>query len=155
MKGSEVHPFDEIFTHVADGTGEQTSYNVTALYKHVIANLKDVQKVTVPVDEEHARYCMERRGVEADRLNVLVANPEYCKKPVLFVALADGSHLLVDGTHRYVVFFAAKMEVIPAYIVPAVVAAPFVVEDMPQTNEDDLMEWSGLSLLRALGMKES
>lgn len=150
MKMAEVHPFDELFTHVDDTSGVQTSYNVTALFKYVEAHESEVEKVTVPVDEEHARYCMENRGVEKDRLDVLIRNPKYMLKPVLFIAQQDGSFLLADGTHRYVVLFAAKVPLIPAYIVPFVVAAPFIVEDMPQTDEEALMQWSGISLLRQL-----
>lgn len=150
MKMVEVHPFDELFTHVDDTSGQQTSYNVTQLFQYVEAHEDEVEKVTVPVDEEHATYCMQQRGVELDRIKVLLGNPEYVKKPVLFIALPDGSHLLADGTHRYVVLFAAKVPMIPAYIVPWKIAAPYVVEDMPQTDEEALMAWSGISLLRQL-----
>ena len=72
------------------------------------------------------------------------------KKPIIFIHLPDDSHLLADGTHRYVVYFMAKATDIPAYLVPWSVAAPFVVEDAPQTPEEDLMTWSGLSVLRKL-----
>lgn len=150
MKFTQVHPFDELFTHVADDDGQQTSYNVSALYTHITAHPSEVTKTTVQVDEEHARYCIERRGVEKDRIAVLMNHVEYLKKPVVFVVLPDESYLLVDGTHRYVVYFAAKALQIPAYIVPWAVAAPFVVEDMPRTPEDELMAWSGLTVMRQL-----
>jgi hypothetical protein len=152
MKMTEMDLFDEVFTHVSEVDGAQTSYNVTALYAHIIAHELDpaILKVTVPVDAEHAQYCVEHRGVEQDRLKVLLDHPEYLKKPAIFIAMADGSHLLVDGTHRYVMYYYAKLPNIPAYIVPEAMASPFVIEDLPAMPEDILMEWSGLSLLRKL-----
>lgn len=150
MKHEEVHPFDEVFTHVADGTGAQTNYNVTALYKHITeAPREGVVLTTVGVDAEHAEYCIRRRGVEADRIAVLVQNPEYCKKPIVFVKFPDGTHLLADGTHRYVVFFMAQVPSVPAYIVPFEVAQPFIIEGAPVVDPVELMEtWSALTLLR-------
>lgn len=149
MKLHEMGLLDEVFTHIGeDAAGTQTSYNVTALYRHIQAHLDEVQLVSVPVDEEHAKYCLEKRGVEQDRVKVLVEHPEYLKKPILFIHFEDDSHLLVDGTHRYVVYWWAKAKNIPAYIVPWAVAAPFVIENAPQTTEDELMAWSGISLLR-------
>ena len=149
MTVKEVNPFDELFTHV-ESDGAQSTYNVTRLYEHAVAHATEIAKVMVPVDAEHAQYCVEQRGVEPDRIAVLVEHPEYLKKPVLFIAMPDGSHLLADGTHRYVVFFAANCPMIPAYIVPWSMAAPFKVEDMPTTPEDELMKWSAISVLREL-----
>lgn len=160
MKQTEVALLDEVFTHVNDDDGAQTSYNVTALYRHLTDRwdevaLAGVEKVVVPVDEDHGQYCMERRGVEQDRIAVLVQHPEYLTKPILFVAMPDGSHLLVDGTHRYVIWWMTSRDTgkplsIPSYIIPLAVAAPFIIEDMPQTDEDELMRWSGLTVLRQL-----
>jgi hypothetical protein len=147
MKMIDVDPFDELFTHAEDATGLQTTYNVTRLYAAIAGVLEEFK---IPVEEEHASYCVEKRGVEQDRIQVLYEHPEYLKKPIVFINLPDGTHLLVDGTHRYVVFHMAKAQWIPAYIVPWTVAAPFVVEDVAQTTEADLMQWSGISVIRKL-----
>jgi hypothetical protein len=83
----------------------------------------------------------------------LLANPEWAKKPIVFVETPDregGSHLLVNGTHRYVLFYALKAEWIPAYIVPWDVGKEFIIADMPQVDEAKLMQWSGLSVLRRI-----
>jgi hypothetical protein len=150
MKFTEIDLFDELFTHLGEHDGKQTTYNVTALFKHAEAHKDDVQIVSVPVDEEHARYCITNRGAEDVRIKVLMDNPEYLKKPVLFIAMPDGSFLLADGTHRYIVFYIAKASYIPAYIVPWSMAEPFVVEDAPVTEEDALMGYSGIADLRKI-----
>lgn len=149
MKLHEMGLLDEVFTHIGeDDAKTQTSYNVTALTRYIEAHPDEVRKVSVPVDAEHAQYCLAQRGVEQDRIKVLIEHPEYLKKPIMFIRFEDDSHLLVDGTHRYVVYWWAKGQNIPAYIVPWAVAAPFVIENAPQTTEDELMAWSGISLLR-------
>lgn len=142
--------FDECFTHIDDATGVQTTYAVTALYKHVSTHEDQVEKWSIPVEEYHAKYCIEKRGVEKDRIQILIDNVDYLKKPILMIAMPDGSHLLVDGTHRYVCYWMLKVSNIPAYMVPWAVAQPFIIEDAPQMDEDRVMEWSGLSVIRQL-----
>ena len=153
MKLTEMNLFDEVFTHVDDVSGKQTSYNVTALYTHVSEHEDQVEKWRLPVEEHHAKYCITNRGVERDRIDVLMQKPEYLAKPILMVAMSDGSHLLVDGTHRYVTFWMLKVPEIPAYMIPWAVAEPFVIEGVPDCDETKLMEWSGLSVLRQLQEK--
>jgi hypothetical protein len=142
--------FDECFTHIDDTTGVQTTYAVTALYKHVSTHEDQVEKWSVPVEEHHAKYCITNRGVERDRLEVLMGKADYLAKPIMFIHMPDGQHLLVDGTHRYVCYWMLKITNIPAYMIPWDVAKAFVLEDAPSIEEEKLMEWSGLSVLRQL-----
>jgi len=149
MKLDDMHLLDECFTHIPDDGGPHVTYNVTKLVTHIEAHRDQVQLVSVPVDEEHARYCLENRGIEQDRIRILLAHPDYLKQPVVFLHKAEeDSHLLVDGSHRYVIYWHLKMSIIPAYIVPWEMAQPFIIEDAPQTDEKVIMSWSGLSALR-------
>jgi hypothetical protein len=150
MKMAEVDPYEEVFTHVNDVDGTQTTYATSSLFNYISTHEDEVEKCEVPVEEYHAAYCMERRGVEPDRLKVLFDHPEYLDKPIIFIHLPEGTHLLVDGTHRYVACWKLKRPYIPAYIVSWAVAQRFVIEDAPTTDEERLMQWSGLSVLRAL-----
>src|SRR6185295_3691071 len=134
MKLMDMDLLDECFTHVDDATGVQTTYNVTKLYEHIVAHEDLVERVLLPVEEGHARFCITNRGVEQDRLKVLVANPTYLSKPIMLVNMPDGTQLLVDGTHRYVVAFACGAKQIPAYMIPADVVQPFIIEDAPQCD---------------------
>jgi hypothetical protein len=150
MRMSDVGLMDECFTHIGND-GHQTSWASSALYRFCVANPDKVALGPVVVDEEHAAHCVEQRGVEQERLDVLTANPEYLKKPILFVHLPDDTHLLVDGTHRYVVYFALSMEMILAYMVEWEHAKAFIIEDMPQTSVETIMGPSMLTPLRKAG----
>lgn len=152
MKGSDVGLFDECFTHIAED-GTQTTWASKALYAFCEANPDKCEKVLAPVDEDHAKFCVEQRGVEQDRLQALAENIEYLKKPILFVKMPTEDMLLVDGTHRYVCYYAAGVPSIPAYVVPFEHAKAFIIEDAPTMDEKALMtEHSGISILRKLGL---
>jgi hypothetical protein len=148
MKATELGLTDEVFTHISDEDGRQTTYAVTALIKR--CQQGDIPKAKVPVEAAHAQYCVERRGVEKERLQALFAHPAWLTQPMLFIEMPDGSHLLVDGTHRYTLAFAVGVPELIAYMIPWSVAKEFIVEDAPQTTEDDLMQHSHLTLLRKL-----
>ena len=146
MKVTECAPFDELFTHF-DEQGVQTDWNATKLYEWItsLGEAADKWKFAVPVEEQHATFCVQERGVEEHRLARLFEHPDRLKKPIVFVEMEDGTHLLVDGTHRYVAYFALKAPTIPSYIVPFQFAKPFIVDGMPAVDEQRLKNsWSGL-----------
>ena len=149
MKLTDLGVFDEIFTHIDDVDGHQTSWAVNALYEYAV---KTGQQYLVPVEKHHADYCVENRGVERERIAQLTANVEWLKKPILFVNLPDAS-LLVDGTHRYVTHHLLGVPQILAYMVPFEEAKVFIIEDAPQTTEEKLMRHSHLVELRALAQR--
>jgi hypothetical protein len=147
MKMTEIGLADEVFTHIG-ADGHQTTYAVNALWAR--CQMGDIEKVWVPVDFEHAKFCVEARGVEGERLVELVAHPEWMAKALMFVALPDGSMLLVDGTHRYVALYSLALSQAPAYLIPWVVAKDFIIDDVPQTDEKVLMGHSHLTALRKI-----
>lgn len=144
MKISEVGLTDEVFTHLDDG--HQTVYAVTALNRRCLEGGPGIDKLLVQVDEEHAKFCMESRGVEQDRIAELLKNVDYLKQRVIFVAMPDGSHLLVDGTHRYVTYYSLNLPNIPAFMVSWEIAKEFIIDGMEP--REDLMQHSHLTLLR-------
>lgn len=151
MKASECGMLDEIFTHIDDRTGVQTDWNATRLVAYL--EEKKQETVAVPVEEKHATFCMTDRGVEEDRITRLCKSLEAIKKPIVFVILEDDSersHLLVDGTHRYVLHYRLKVDWISAYMVPFAEVKQFIIEGLSPTNTVDLMKYSGLSILREI-----
>jgi ParB-like chromosome segregation protein Spo0J len=156
MKMDQVGLLDETFTHIGeDAARTQTTYAVTALRKRIIEGGPGIVKTRVPVEQEHADYCVMRRGVEQERLERLLLSPDALAAPIIFIASPDGSHLLVDGTHRYVCFFGLGLPQILAYVVDAAVAADYIIEDIPQMPEDVVMAPSGLAMLRdAFGLEQ-
>lgn len=153
MKANELDLREEIFTHVDDATGQQVNYAVGPLYALCMQPDSPVEKVKIAVEAVHAQYCWERRGVEPERIQALMEHPDWLTKPILFVITPDGGNLLIDGTHRYVAFYALKAPEILAYLVPWELAKPYVVEDLP--HDDHVMQHSHLVALRKLfGMAE-
>ena len=146
MLSTDVKFTDELFTHQDDETGVQTSWNATRVYEWAVSRNWPVTRVAV--DEEHARYCFEKRGFEEERIPDILADPARLKKPIVFVANPDGTHLLIDGTHRYVLYFKFQQESIPAYIVPLDQIEQFIVTDIPQMTEEELMRRSMLPEVR-------
>jgi hypothetical protein len=151
LKMADIPLFDETFTHEADD-GTQTTYAAAALFRFCEANPDKVEKLLVPVDQEHADFMYSNRGVEEDRLRALVEKPEALKKPILFIQMPDLSVLLVDGTHRYVLYYHVGCPSIPAYMVPWEIGKNFIIEDIPQTDHETLMRHSGITTLRKLGL---
>jgi hypothetical protein len=146
LKLKDTSPTDEIFTHIDDTDGHQTTYAVTALVAHLVA----WPKVTVPVEKQHADYCVAYRGVEQARLLRLRESIQATQRPIVFIEMPDDTHLLVDGTHRYVLYYLLGIPRIPAYMVPWDVAKEFIIEDIPQTTVEQLMQPSNLVEIRAL-----
>lgn len=161
MKQSEITLFEEAFTHVKDDeTGHQTTYAVSSLREYCDAHfvltkqpistsdelaLTVIEKCNVPVEQHHADYCRANRGIEEHRLARLVdGGPAVVLKPIIFVRQADGSMLLVDGTHRYVLAHMLGVPFVPGYFVPWNIARPFIIEDAPACDPEALMNsWSG------------
>lgn len=135
MKLADLSPYDEFFTHISDdGTNTQTTYAVSAITK----NLEQLgwPVVLIPVEQHHAMYCLQHRGVEERRLKRL--REVDLDRPIIFVHQLDGTHLLIDGTHRYVKAFMTGRTEIRAHIVHVSLVAPFIVEDAPKMTEDQL-----------------
>lgn len=150
----EIDPFEECFTHLSEDSAVTTTYATSRLRAWIESHPDQVERGCVPVDAEHAEYCLRERGVEQSRLNALMAHPEHLTKPIIFVHQPDGSHLLVDGTHRYVIWHHCHQTQIPAYVVEWTVAEAFIIADAPQVTDREafLAEDTHLTMLRALGL---
>jgi hypothetical protein len=146
MTSSDCKPTDEVFTHIDELTGVQATYNATQLRAFLEQSNHEI--VLVPVDEAHATYCMENRGIEPARLLSLMQSKDAFTKPLILASMPDGSSLLVDGTHRFVLAHTVGLEWMRAYLVANDVAAPFLITDAPEMTEAQLREPSGLDALR-------
>ena len=139
----EIGIREEIFTHIPDDGGPQITYAVTRMMLHCGLPDSGVEKFIVPVDEEHAKYCLAQRGVEQHRLDRL-AEP-WLWLPLLFIAQPDSSHLLADGTHRYVRLWQMGVKETAAFMMTWDQAQPFIVEGVPQMDPTELRDsWSGM-----------
>lgn len=127
---------DVIFTHFDEKTKKQTHYAVTRLRKQIITGLEKGWAIptTIPIQKDIADFCTSRRGVESHRLaRLLQLETEY--EPLLFLTLPNNTHLLVDGTHRYVASFLKNKPTIKAIVVNMKHSKRFVIKDYPKVLE--------------------
>jgi|PlaIllAssembly_1097288.scaffolds.fasta_scaffold54853_6 hypothetical protein len=135
---------DQVFSWNAPEGGPTLHFAATRLY-YAAASLLPVRSVLV--EATFVRYCVRERGVEPSRLATCreYIRANWCE-PVLFCHFEnDNSHLLIDGTHRYVASFIEGRTYIPAYTVPEPMWREFLI-DLPSQSRDEILGVpSGLS----------
>src|SRR4249919_3066469 len=129
---SKLNLTDVIFTHIDDKTNKHYHYAISRIRPQLANGLmKGWAKPTkVPVEEEVAKFCITNRGVELHRImKLLPAKLPY--EPIIFAEMGDGTHLLLDGTHRYVVSALRKLPDILAIIINNKHRKRFLIKDFP------------------------
>lgn len=139
-------PLDEVFSWNETDNGPTLHFAATLLRREGIA---DLPTVVVPIDREFAMFCVQRRGVEAHRVERwgkwFLRNGAAKAPPLLFCHMeADQSHLLVDGTHRYVAAALCVLPELPAVVVPEAVWRRYLVDLPQETTQDILTGFSGI-----------
>lgn len=133
-------PPEVLFAHLDEDTHRPLVLAVERLVKHLQATRTD--HTLVPISNDFAKLCFEKRGVEAHRLERL--KDETITEPVVFIHMRDGSHLLVDGTHRYVATAIKRMLFIQAYLVERPEWMRFRVFGHPPLTDKALRGYSGI-----------
>ena len=154
MKMVDVDPTGDIFTAVnPDGT--TTVYAVSALNAWIDANSETCEpyKFGIPVEEYHIAGWIADKSIEVDRCDALMReeNSTHLIRPIVFVERPDGDGVvLLDGRHRYAVWFALKAPMIPGFVLPWEIGRQFIVEDFPQVPTEVVFGNSRLVEIRAL-----
>lgn len=113
----ETRLTDEVFTHRAED-GKQITWNISAIWRVYdrLCTKDEVEIVEVPVDPEFAEWAFTNRGAEQHRIDRL--NDDVLSVPILFKHdPRDDTHLMIDGTHRYIYSARTGKEWIRAVIV--------------------------------------
>jgi hypothetical protein len=135
----DIGPTEQLFTH-QDEDGTLTTYAASRLAAFCEMH---VPRSRVAIEPEAAALFNAVRGVEPHRLQRL--GTRELLTPLVFVHLPDGTHLLVDGTHRYVRLAQLGVPDAPAYLVSWEAAQPFLVR-LTIANPDALLKgWSGIA----------
>jgi hypothetical protein len=140
-----LHPLTVLFSHYDDDTHEQTHFSITHMDAWILGpHNAEVERVSAPIDPDAAQMIAECRGIEQHRLDPLLSCP-LPFAPVYFVTMPCGTHLLVDGSHRYVASHMRKQESIRAYVLTWAQAQQFIVTGIPDmTKEQVVGGYSGL-----------
>jgi hypothetical protein len=138
----DLDPMDEVFSWQDEVDGaEPMLFHVTKLAAHIEevkrVDPKVIEQRTVitGIDKDFASFCFLHRGVEVAYLDKMIKRlspggtplPSDLE-PALMLEMDDGSHLLVDGTHRYCAYAATGRDEIKVITVPKAIWKFFVVE---------------------------
>lgn len=118
---------EQVFTHEAiDGTIRH--FAVERLFNYMKGIGREV--VSVQLEQDFVSTILERRGVEARRIERM--RPEHLDIPVLYLKdVTPGTHLLADGHHRYLIHARIGSDWVPAYIAEPKLWQRFMVEGIP------------------------
>ena len=86
-----------LFTH-RGYDGKFTTFCIDMFEAYIKATR--MKPVELKIDPEFATFIREKRGIEQYRLDRL--RGAALKIPVIYVKWQDGTHLMIDGHHRYV-----------------------------------------------------
>lgn len=139
-------PWDTmIFSHVDDDTGAQTHFAITHALAWIKEHESEVETLLVGVEQDTAQMIFTSRGIEDHRLAKLLRGPVDNFPPVLFVLMPDDTHLLIDGSHRYVAASMLKADGLLGFVLTWEQAQQFVIEGLPEmTKEQVVGGYSGL-----------
>ena len=143
---SQLPPYEQVFAHEDPDTGVVSHYAATS----AMAWAKEHEEVfMVDITKDHYDVLINHRGVEAHRVKRLTRQLRRdggFLDPMVFFTMDDGTHLLVDGTHRYVAYFRCSYKQALAYVLRNEAVNRFKVlgfESLPKENA--LHGFSGLS----------
>lgn len=142
-------PFEEtrkeiVFAHM-DTDGTQRMFAVERILK-LLNEIEDsrIRQVLVPIELNFAKWMLRNRGIEAHRLlSLMDVTP---LEPIIFCAEedAENTHLLIDGSHRYVGAAINESTHIRAYILPRIIWEQYLIEAPPINMDHLLKSHSGL-----------
>lgn len=135
----DMDPREPIFTHVDTDTGVTTHMASTRMARRAEVELLAgrIQGALIPIDDSFVEFCLSHRGIEQHRLQRLERH--HLLSPMTFCVWQDGSHLLVDGSHRYVRHKHFGMKRGRALILPAEVWREYVIEGGEQVTDLDAL----------------
>ena len=131
----------QMFTHIEPETKVNTVFAVSDIRRWCDHNRYPF--MLIPVTKRDAKMILQYRGIEDYRLKRIWEARRW--QPLLFAHMADGSDLLIDGSHTYVARALRGHKWALGYIVPQEIWSYYTIEGFPQTSEQELINsWSGV-----------
>ena len=131
---SQMEPFEAVFTWIDPDTKACTHWASDRIVDW--CSRAGLDTILTPVDPRYAFMFIKDRGIETHRLERLSA--ESLTIPIVYIDMGDGTHLLIDGHHRYVYAAAIGHDTLLAYMITKEQAEPFLVTGLRDDTEDDL-----------------
>jgi hypothetical protein len=142
-EGKRMRPqFEELvrkrevaYTYQDPDSGEITIIAVERLMRD--PDMLALEIFLIPVLSEIAAQFRDERGIEQHRLARITAD-DLDKYPMMIATWYDGSHLTLDGHHRYVKAHILGRQDTQARIIPETIWGRYVVEGAPKIDVDTL-----------------
>lgn len=129
-----MHPFEAIFSWNEPGTDNNYHWAADQLCKYLADTNHEV--VLIPIDKDFARTLPALRGLEIERMDRIPLNPNLWT-PVVLLNMPDGTHLLVDGNHRYFMSWVFGETEIRTWMVDQDIWEKFLVK-LPEWIEEGI-----------------
>jgi hypothetical protein len=110
-------PGEEFFIHEVWGT-----FNVSRIERH----LEGVSVFNLAVSAAMLHQ-LGRHNVDHQRIEGIQADPARMAKPILVIDCEDGTHLIIDGSHRAYARWRLGHDTVPGRIVTLSEVRPFMV----------------------------
>jgi hypothetical protein len=125
---------EQVFTFIdPDDHSRQLSFAVTSLIRD--PEYLKIEPVFIPIEKEFYDMLMTNRGVEEHRVSRITFN-DFKNYPVTCVDMGDGTHLMIDGTHRCVRYFREGLKTTLARLVPKSLWEKYLVDGFPLVPPD-------------------
>lgn len=108
-------------------SGPQMFFDVTGMREYVEAEHDAALLTPVEIRQQLYDHIMSNQGVEEKKIERLAHRPDIYCQPVLLIEWDDGSHVLVDGNHRFVILWRMGIRKIPAFVIPKATWERFVL----------------------------
>jgi hypothetical protein len=100
--GTKIRIFGAVLTDEVHTGSESGTVNVTAMWRAIEQGQTGPNPIaicfrTVLIDEGSLRMLQNQ---DIDQVHLAKITPERAEKPILTIAMPDGTHFLVDGMHR-------------------------------------------------------
>lgn len=115
----------QIFTWKSPDEKTEIRFAVSDILAAMAAGNIAYETITTPVEKSFARFLAASR--EPDRAYAERLSEDAYNEPVLFVLLPEGSHLLIDGTHRYYAKYLRALPTIDAFVVAYASVGEFMI----------------------------
>ena len=132
----------QMFTHIDPETRVETVFAASDIRR--CCDHSRYEFVMIPITARDARLIRQYRGIEDHRLLRMLTATEW--QPLLFAHMADGTDLLIDGSHTYVARAMLGHKWALAYVVPQEIWTYYTIEGFPPTTEEELKaSFSGIT----------
>jgi len=128
--------YDQVFSHFDPETGLTRHFAVGPILRDLQSGGLRPEVCDLEVTAKSAAYLLSNAGIEQDHLARITSR---LHEPILLADFEDGTSLIIDGNHRYVLRFAMGLRYIKAYRLTPTMWEPYLIQGVPSDVSDALL----------------